>query len=46
MIFGDFPPNSKVTLLRLPFGESFIIPYPTLVLPVKAILSTKGLLTK
>ena len=42
MIFGNFPPSSKVTLLIL--GESLflIISFPNAVDLVKEILSTKG----
>lgn len=42
MILGDFPPSSKVILLI--FGEALfeIISLPTIVDPVKEILSTKG----
>lgn len=40
MMFGDFPPNSKVTLFKFVVAEFFYIKYPTSVDPVKAILST------
>ena len=45
-MLGDFPPNSKVILLILLSEPLEAINWPTLVLPVKAILSTNGLFTR
>jgi hypothetical protein len=46
MIFGLFPPNSRVTLLRFVIEQFYIMLRPTGVDPVNATLSTKGDLTK
>lgn len=40
-MLGDFPPSSRVSLLRLP-AEAWMIRLPTAVEPVKKILSTSG----
>src|SRR2546421_13084734 len=38
-IFGDFPPNSRVTFFRLELAAAFMICRPTTVDPVNATLS-------
>ena len=39
-MFGDFPPSSRVTFFKLDPAAAFMIDRPTIVLPVKATLST------
>jgi hypothetical protein len=46
MMFGDFPPNYKVTLFKFLGWQFFIISHPTAHEPVKATLSTSGCLTR